>query len=268
MRIFIAIAVLLLSINLTAAGHKCASTYPTYVSTVLQSLSQPYMEPKFDERPQYRKLTLDPQSVAEFKIQITGLPTTEVPKAAFEFYLAKRLAPYGYLFKQKVKKILLNKMHWNDPATITASANIGAHRGWMEKIIDKVTGRQVILAISIDASLADTALYYSIVLHELEHVIQAIDTRTFKNDIDSDKNRYELEFGAVLAEWQYWQLIPEALIAESKKILEAFPENESKLSFLKRIASAQDLFPVFHSSTSYANPEMVEQALLRERSEQ
>jgi hypothetical protein len=108
--------------------------------------------------------------------------------------------------------------------------------------------------VSIYASpkVSDSAFFYAILSHELEHVIQIYDPRygTFANL----PLRYFQEFAAVRAEWEYWKLIPNALINADLEIWKTIPRTmPSSKTYYFSLVNAHAPFPLFLAHSPYRN---------------
>jgi len=201
-----------------------------------------YLEVKDNEPTIYRQLYISPQQIAH-------------PRLAFEKYLELRLSEYNILFRRKILSIIAQrKVKYNVNGVIGASLVFLRHRFWAEKVVDFLSGEGVLI-MTVEPGLASSALFYSVLAHEVEHLIQLNDSRFTR--LGEIRDYYLKEFGATRAEWEYWKLIPVEVIAREFAYVQTLPEHNRKTFWLQKLRYAKSSFSQFHDVSDYSTVEEV-----------
>lgn len=215
-----------------------------------------FVAEKYSEPPQFRQRFIRAEDKAEFELMAKELPDEEIPDAAFDYYVKKRLEPFGRIKKGRILNILNSRIDEADGEyTTIAAMTVGGSRDLIDRFMARILGASANLGVFYNPVWRNRAIYFSVLAHELTHIIQLLMPSLY-GDIKFDNQAvYQAEFGAVLAEWEYWQLIPEHLRQEEEQL--ALKTAEPTNNFLNRFIYAHDQFAVFHSHTGYGSPEKV-----------
>lgn len=178
--------------------------------------------PAIDNEPEMFRRTYitESQRAAAIK-KLAVAETSQLPSAAFEIYLNLRLSSYSIFFKRRARNFIKERVETTD------SEGIGACTVKFKDLDFGVLGRWIIdpyfLAVGVNPTLKDAAVYYSVLVHELEHFIQFNDSRYGNLKNLSTRERYNMEFGATYAEWEYWRLIPNAVLVSNRALVKNLP---------------------------------------------
>lgn len=219
------------------------------------SQNENLVSPRFYERPNFRKRYVNQSAVENFQKQIASTMENFDPIIAFEYYFSLRMKPYNRRFIRQIQNILDRKLLWLDGTSVGGST-VAMRSSWFDKLL----GHTITIGISVHPELAGSAIYFSVLVHELAHAIQLNNYKEFGDVSASKQSRYEAEFNAVLAEWEFWQLIPKREIEQSILDLQSLPEGDGKKAFLLRLQYAHSDFENFISQTGYASPDAVEES--------
>jgi len=227
-----------------AQGNACVG----FLKRLIPALAKPaFLEPVDDEPQIYRQLFLSKSMVHESKKRLAKTPVAELPRRAFEAYVEHRLAPYSKDIREQIIAVIENSKIVDSQEVVA----LGHVTSFPE--LSRQLGRPA-ASISIRASpkIGESAFFYAVLSHELEHVIQIFDQQygTF-----ADPNlRYFQEFAAVRAEWEYWKLIPNALINVELEIWETIPRDmRSSKNLFFSLVNAHASFPKYLSHSPYRN---------------
>ena len=244
-------------ISFPAAANECER--PLQVDELL-------VPAKYSEREPFRRIFLDKKSIEEFRSRTASIRPEEIPDEALKFYLSKRLSGYSSSFQKRVLKVIDERVVTTTTMSILSGAVQVLRKSWW----DKFFGPDLKMTINIwprsplyDAIKGSPA-YYSAIIHEAVHVIQLNDVKTFGNLFESRQSHYESEFAAVLAEWEYWQLIPEQLIQKNIESFKSFERDRSgrvldmrQDRYIALMSHARDTFESFHAASGYGSPDEV-----------
>jgi len=248
---------LLVNLNLSfALAVQCIDL----INQIPISTNRPtHVAQKYAEDPLYTQLYLSEEDISEFKNIIKTVDDDDIPELAFNFYLKKRLKEYGFLRRRKILRILKNKHEGVDDEKEDFNGVTITPTGPLHNFLQRIFGYSPTIGLFYNTTWRNSALYYSLLTHELTHGIQRLESPRYGLPTKSIYTTYHLEFAAVVAEWEFWSLIPNRIreqnLANSKTRAGVLSEVISN-----RIVHAHETFEDFHKISGYSTIEEVESA--------
>jgi len=214
------------------------------------------LQPHANEPELFRTLKIAPEvkvlaSRAMWKLEDVSAHA----EVAFDFYLQGRLAEYPWNFQEKVKKIIKEHSLQEDAGDggFEAQSLLPAH-GEFEKLYP--TERDGIIGVWASEVMRQQAIYFAVLVHQVEHLIQHLDPRYDYQELDPRidtrrgevrglrspaRHAYYKEFGAIRAEYEYWRMVDWRLVSRSLAVVNMMEESAVKQKLLLMLEFADEV---------------------------
>jgi hypothetical protein len=208
--------------------------------------------PIFQDEPEiYRRGFISDQHVQEARNLIGSISGREEKlERLFEFYLEIRFRQYPPRIQRRIRNMIVKmdiRIGGDNPGVS------GYHMAPKNKWIDGSNR----MGMFVNPLMMNSASYFATKVHEVEHAIQQLDKNyDLGASVTKEWEKYYSEFGAIRAEYEFWQLVPQELRDEDMKLASQLPDVDfGRASAVANIQSAPKGFTEFRRTHLYSSYE-------------